>query len=93
MFIIKYTFIVISLFSYELYCQGLNMNTSVKHILFNCSLFTKSFGSRISLILVTLQMIIAQSVHLLVHCFEISNMSQVQGCNVAWVHREKLEHG
>jgi hypothetical protein len=28
MFIIKYAFIVILEFSYELYCQGLNMNTT-----------------------------------------------------------------
>ena len=69
------------------------MNTTVKHIPINCSLATKSFGSRFSLILVTLQLIVAQSVHLLVHWFETSNVSQVQHYNVAWVHREKLEQG
>jgi hypothetical protein len=69
------------------------MSTTVKHILFNCSLATKSFGSRFSLILVTLQLIIVQSVHLLVHWFETSNVSQVQGYNVVWVHKEKLERG
>ena len=68
------------------------MNTTVKHILFNCSLVMKSFGSRFSLILVTLQLIIVQSVHLLVHWFETSNVSEVQGYNVDWVHIEKLEH-
>jgi hypothetical protein len=69
------------------------MNTVLKHIVLNCSLVMKSFGSRFSLILVTLQLIIAQSVRLLVHWFERSNVSQVQDYNVAWVHREKLEHG
>lgn len=60
------------------------MNTAVKHILFNCSLVTKFLDLDFSLILVTLQ--------LLVHWFETSNVSQVQGYNVAWVHK-KLEHG
>ena len=52
------------------------MNTTVKHIMLNCSLVTKSSGSRISLILVKLRLIIAQSIHLLVHWFETSNMSK-----------------
>jgi hypothetical protein len=79
MFIIKYAFIVILYFSYDLYCQRLNVYTTVKHILFNCNLVMKSFGSRFSLIFVILQLIIAQSVHLLVHWSETSNVSQVQG--------------
>jgi len=69
------------------------MDTVVKNKVFNCSLVMKSFRSRFSLILVTLQLIIAQSVRLLIHSFERSNVSQVLGYNVAWVHREKLEHG